>query len=526
MPRSKRYVEIEGILARDVLGTFTIIRGFGTLQELAEISAPHFMHDAGTPGQVEGAQRPLDPQHAEEVKRYFEDGDRRFIPEVILSIRATRTDEIKSSQAVGVRVSVDGLTIERKHTSRNIGIHTVRVDKQKLQDLRAATRIRRIDGNHRLELASTLRAAPGQPNKYRVPFCLMLLDEPGNAADDYSEALVFHSINSTAKPLDAEHALRLILGQRPAETMPPAREFAFNPALYLTRLLHEQFGRLPEPARSRLGQRPLAALNIAARELLQAYPEKKANLKTLEQFANELVAALSDLCARLDGSMADICRCEYFVEIAGYVWMQAEGKQHAEKLGKTQKRLEHMAAWLGHDGLRGLQSARPLGRQLLDIYTAVERRVPKNLFLARWYPTADDGDALRAAIRRLDQIRNTLEDLERTDGIKLSLIDMGTQSAVVTPIHAEMYNAIKSADVILCDLTGVRANVCVEAGFALYHHHRNRLIFLFQSTTNFPKVPFDLNTFRYLAITEAADIPAVLKPAILEIVRDAAAGTI
>lgn len=43
MSRSKRFIEIEGILARDVLGTFTIIRGFATLQELAEMSAPHFM---------------------------------------------------------------------------------------------------------------------------------------------------------------------------------------------------------------------------------------------------------------------------------------------------------------------------------------------------------------------------------------------------------------------------------------------------------------------------------------------------
>jgi hypothetical protein len=526
MSRSKRYIEIEGILARDVLGTFTIIRGFATLQELAEISAPHFMR--GIPGTalVEGAQRPLDQQHAEEVKRYFEDGDRRFIPEVILSVRADRTDEMKDSQPVGVSVIVDGLTIKRKHTSRTIGIHTLKVDRKKLAALKAAGRLRRIDGNHRLELATSLRPAPGQPNKYRVPFCLMLLGEPANAADNYSEALVFHSINSTAKRLDVEHALKLILGQPAAETMPAAKEFAFNPALHLTRLLHEKFTGLHEPARGRLGSRPLSALSIAARELLQAYPAKKADLAALEAFANELVGALADLCARLDGSNADICATEYFVELAGHVWMQAPGTTHKAKLPHAQKRLEQLAGWLGHDGLRGLQSERPLGRQLLDIYAEVEKRKPKNLFLARWYPTPDKGEALQKAQFRLEQIKATLDDLKRNHDVRLNLIDMGTQSALVIPIHTEMYNAIKTSDIILCDLSGSRPNVCVEAGYALSHHQKGRLVFMFEPADNNDKVPFDLNTFRYLPIPQAAAIPALLKAAILEIMANAAQGAI
>lgn len=525
MSRSKRYIEIEGILARDVLGTFTIIRGFATLQELAEMSAPHFMREVPGTALVVGSQHPLDQQHAEEVKRYFEDGDRRFIPEVILSIRAERTELTRGEKPVGVAISLDGLTIERKHRM-TLGFHTVKVERSKIPALHAAKRIRRIDGNHRLELARSLRAAPGQPNKYRVPFCLMLLGEPDNAADNYSEALVFHSINSTSMPLDAEHALKLILGQPEAETMPAPKEFAFNPALHLTRLLHEKLSHLPEPARSRLGSRPLAALNTAARELLHAYPNKKADLATLEAFANEIVGALTDLCARLDGGTADICRTDYFVELAGHIWMEAPGTRHADKLRHSERRLEQLAGWLGHDGLRGLQSNRPLGRQLLDIYAEVEKRTPKNLFLARWYPMPDQGAALQRAQFRLDQIKATLDDLKRNHDVRLNLIDMGTQSALVTPIHAEMYNAIKTADIILCDLSGSRPNVCVEAGYALSHHHRGRLVFMFEPADNTDKVPFDLNTFRYLPISQAAAIPGLLKTAILQIIGNATLGAI
>ena len=386
--------------------------------------------------------------------------------------------------------------------------------------------IRPIDGNHRLANADKLKPKTGFSSAYIVPYCALLLGDVGERSHDYTESLIFHSINSTAKPLDAEHALKLILRQPAAETMPAAKEFAFNPALHLTRLLHEKFSHLPEPARSRLGSRPLSALSSAARELLHAYPAKKADLAALEAFAYELVGALADLCARLDGGTADICRTEYFVELAGHVWMEAPGTRHADKLHHSEKRLGQLAGWLGHDGLRGLQSNRPLGRQLLDIYAAVEKRTPKSLFLARWYPMPDQGVALQSAQFRLEQIKATLDDLKRNHDVRLNLIDMGTQSALVTPIHAEMYNAIKTADIILCDLSGSRPNVCVEVGYALSHHHRGRLVFMFESADSNDRVPFDLNTFRYLPIPQAAAIPSLLKQAILEIMANAARGAI
>lgn len=320
MPRTKfPWIQIEGAYAREVLGSFNIVRGFATLQELAKISAPVFMREVPASGIVEGHQRPLDQGHAEEIKRYFEDGDRRFIPEVILSIRANFQPEIVDNVQVGIKYNANGLTIRRKHTSKSLNTHTINIDSQNLDALKAAGRIRRIDGNHRLELAHQLQPAPQQPNKYKVPFCIILLGEPGNTADDYTESLVFHSINSTAKPLESEHALRLILGQPAGETMLAAQEFAFNPNLHFTRLLHDKFAALPEPARSRLGARPISSLASAAREMLHTYPEKKADLATLETFANELVGALNDLCSRLSANQADLCRAEYFVELATHV---------------------------------------------------------------------------------------------------------------------------------------------------------------------------------------------------------------
>ena len=52
----------------------------------------------------------------------------------------------------------------------------------------------------------------------------------------------------------------------------------------------------------------------------------------------------------------------------------------------------------------------------------------------------------------------------------------------------------------------------MEAGYALKHHEQNRLIYLFEPQDTDDKVPFDLNTFKYVPISQAAEIPGKLKP--------------
>ena len=112
---------------------------------------------------------------------------------------------------------------------------------------------------------------------------------------------------------------------------------------------------------------------------------------------------------------------------------------------------------------------------------------------------------------------------KQDNGIRLELIDMGTEEGGVFPVHHRMYEAIASSDIIICDLTGQRANVFVEAGYALKHHEKNRLIFLFEPRNRNDKVPFDLTTFKYVPISQAAEIPNKIKNEIIAILRDAGA---
>lgn len=529
MSRTVRYLTMTGQFEAGVLGHFRIIRGFADLKTLAEISVPYEMVDAQNTGQVEGQQRQIDPDHAERIKRYLENGDQRFMPEVILSLRHEVEEVVDATQQpIGVKSvkNEDGITVGRAWTSPNIRVHKITIDRKRLDEIRERRLIRRVDGNHRLKLADKLTTDPSVPTKYLASFCIVLLGDAANAADDYSESLIFHTINSTALPLESEHALKLILGQHAEYDMKPDKEFSYSPDLHFTRLLRDGLLRLSDPAQTRLGNRPLTSLRGAVRGVLDMDPNVTKNLDTLRNYSKTLLAALNDIVTRLQPHQPELIKADYFIELAARVWKGTpEVDEHNVRVNKAVERLSQLATWLGKDGLIDLKEGRSLSKQILDIFNSVMTRMPRRVFLARWYPTAKDGEDAEKARFRLKQIRHTLKDTEKEDGVALELVDMGTQNGTTFPIHARMYEAIASADIILVDLSGVRPNVCVEAGYALRHHEKNRLIFMFQPSKIHKSVPFDLNTFRYEEFKDTGEISEKIKPHIKAILQGATIGS-
>jgi hypothetical protein len=376
-----------------------------------------------------------------------------------------------------------------------------------------------------------LAAEGTTPNKYLAPFCAVLLGPPGDANDDFTEAMLFHVINSTAKHLDSEHALSLVLGQDP-QFFPAEDEFRTSPALHLTRLLKQGVEGLPTPLRNRLGLTPLSVLHDAARALVESVPGITDDRANLAAFAESFNGALTELIAKFRGEYPQLCQAEFFVELAALVWRTTDvASSHDERVANAATTLSSIGRWLGENGLDKLDRESSMAAQLLTVYQAVQERIPKRIFLARWYPGDNDGPEQGRAQLRLDMIKRTLNDLMAGDPpIQLKLVDMGTQEGGTFPIHNDMYREIRQADIVLVDLSGVRPNVCIEAGYALERHTKNRLLFLFQesgeTTTNRPynDPPFDLNTFRYEKITDAAAIPDKLKRHLREIWLQAQVG--
>src|ERR1019366_600289 len=340
------------------------------------------MEDSTALGLVKGQQRQLDPAHAERIKRYLESGEQRFIPEVILSVRKNVLPDvdIKTSKQRGVE-SVnqdDGIEIGRPWRSTNIRVHRVKIDRRMIAEIRDKKQIRRVDGNHRLALADQLTDDPHLATKYLAPFCMVLLGPPGEAADDYSESLIFHTINSTALPLASEHALKLILGQNSDFDMKPEKEFAFSPDLHFTRLLRDGLLKLSEPAQSRLGNRPLTCLRAAVRGLLEMDATVAKDLPTLRKYSKELLAALNDIVTRLEPSQPALCQAEFFIELAARVWKATPDGKHIERVNATVARLGQLAEWLGKDGLTQLKEGQSLCKQVLDIFNTVRTRIPRS----------------------------------------------------------------------------------------------------------------------------------------------------
>ncbi len=536
MSRGRQYIELEGYFAESVLGIFRIIRGFADLQDLEAVSVPYEMTGHETQAQrVVGHQRELNEKHAQDIKKYLEQSDNRFIPEVVLSARVPvnpvdvdrgvvlETDE-PPSQIIGVQSDeTTPVIIKRRYGSKTTRIQTVRIPRQDLEAIKADKLIRRIDGNHRLALAEHLVEDPNLPSKFLAPFCMVLLGSVENDADDYAESLIFHTINNTALPLESEHGLRLLLGQNSDYDMTPENEFNYSPELYLTRLLSEKLQGLPTPARDRFGQRPLTALWEAARNLISMKPAIAESKETIDLFANDLFAGLADIMVRLTVNHPSLCKTYSFLELASRIWNEAVGS-HEERVNLSVQFLDRIGKWLGDEGITGLLNPSSPAEQLLTTFKAAQNRIPRKVFLARWYPPVDaPKDAHNKAGLRLDQLRQTLESIRNEQGIPLELIDMGTKEGGTFPIHNKMYEAIAGSEIIICDLTGHRPNVYVEAGYALKHHEQNRLIYLFEPQDTDDKVPFDLNTFKYVPVSQAAEIPGKLKPEIIAILKDAGA---
>jgi hypothetical protein len=241
-------------------------------------------------------------------------------------------------------------------------------------------------------------------------------------------------------------------------------------------------------------------------------PEETVRQKYLLILVNEYSFSLDQIAEELNltGRGSASARADFVI------WRTAK-----EKVRWTVDYLDRIGHWLGSQGITNLLNPLSPTEQLLETFKAAQSRIPKRVFLARWYPEQDAPDGVHSkATLRLQQLQQTLTTIKELHDIMLELIDMGTEEGGTFPIHSKMYDAIASSDIIICDLTGHRPNVYVEAGYALKHHEKNRLIFLFEPANDDDKVPFDLNTFKYVQITQAAEIPNKLRPEIESILRD------
>lgn len=234
-------MKLKGILDFS-LNNFLCLRGFAPMGELSD----HSRAD-------ESYQRKTIPGQAQRVKQFLEKGDYTFFPEVILGVSLEDCD-VAPESVDQLRESLQkGEGFSRK-TFGNLGI-SIFVVKSKGDDPRfprlhitatidgfdhkaAEAKIRRIDGNHRLEAAGV---ANDKVRSYKAPFCLVLFRT--NLERDEFSRVFFHNINFKALPLTMEQNLKLILDDEalfPDDKLKEPEPFGW--AYYHARKVHQGLG--------------------------------------------------------------------------------------------------------------------------------------------------------------------------------------------------------------------------------------------------------------------------------------------
>lgn len=159
---------------------------------------------------------------------------------------------------------------------------------------------------------------------------------------------------------------------------------------------------------------------------------------------------------------------------------------------------------------------------VINLYDEIYEHVPKKVFLARWYPSAehDGDDEYRKAESRISAIKEIVQQLN------LELTDLGTRETGTFDIRDVMYHDIRECDIFIADLSGARHNVMIEVGYALKHVKTARMLFYFQASNKCSSVPFDVSHLNYVPIVDSAEIKTSVKARIENILERARNGEI
>lgn len=495
-------IKLSGILEYS-MGNFLCLRGFASYKMLSAISQPN-----------PNVQRDLIEKHKGEMAEYLNHGEYRFFPEVILSLNLTdgesgfdlmkeMHEDLQEGKTWNRSIKGFNFDVSQNKTKNvlNQFSQMPKVDRINIAHIRfdeTKTVITRIDGNHRLSAAEEVQ------QDFDIPFCLLLFQNP-KENDQFSRA-IFHIINAKQIPLVLEENLRVILTSTEvfsdsklksdpsfgwnyylARKIVPEVEYSYFP------MIHSFIGKTPYCFFVELFDYLIK--NKKVKESEEAIDIVKSELTNIEQALVESAISGTTNNISVIGALA-YYRITNLSKYRGFLsWVKKNNIGSIDKL--------HIS-------------------DVINLYDEIYEHVPKKIFLARWYPSAEEDGQETAdrAIARLKAIQDIADDLQ------LELIDMGTKDAGTFDIRNEMYDSIKDCDIFIADLTGTRHNVMIEVGYALKHVGTKRMIFYFQKSKDSDSVPFDVNHLQYDEIVDSAGIKEHTRDRIIKILQQAQNGEI
>lgn len=487
-----------GILAKS-FGTFLCLRGFASLGDLANCSTPD-----------KNYQRPKVDEHVDEIVNFLNDKSNLFFPEIILGLSldewGVTEDEYNwlYNEAIKQGVSQKKLgkliisTFTKKFSiASGGGIYNTMslygVDPSKKDTLY------RIDGNHRLEAAAAPGVTPDVLNRI-IPYCLIFFRDRIKYNENAST--IFRNINFKIRPILEEYNLKNILEDE--SVFPPSilhnnpaygKHFVWARILY--RYLNAHKSNLlaaaytDSPCTFLVRILEIVALQNIETALSKSHPSDDEILS----FVKLMESALHKQ------SIVPFITTPPIAEALVYYRIKSNSSSEYEKF----------CVWLQRNNFSAIKGIKAI--EIVNIFDEVYKNIPKQLFLARWYP--QDGEEKRKADARYTAIKKL------ADKFNLDLIDMEHESGGTFSIRDVIDRKIPESDLFLADLTGSRPNVMIEVGMALHHIKHNRVLFCFQKSSENQRIPFDISGFRCEEIVDSSEIESKLSPHITKILDSA-----
>lgn len=182
------------------IGGFLTVRGYARLIDIARCSYAD-----------EAYQRDLKPGHVDDIKKFFDDGEYLFFPEIILSVQLDVDYEKAGAPSADpfqlirdgspFKSNTNGLDVKprKARSTSDLTRYEITVpDGQKL--------FKRIDGNHRLSAFELLKDE--RFDRFEAPFCIVFFPTRESRRN---EKALFHNINSKALPLTSEEVFKGIV---------------------------------------------------------------------------------------------------------------------------------------------------------------------------------------------------------------------------------------------------------------------------------------------------------------------------
>lgn len=472
------------------MGNFLCLRGYADYKTLSGISQEN-----------KDVQRELIEKHKGEMATFLNSGEYRFFPEIVLSV-SLLTDNNHTEVSEFLNAVMGKKEWNKKLGEINISIFNHDAgDRNRVAHItfdETKIKLNRIDGNHRLSAASEV------VGDFKVPFCLILCQNPDDE-NRYSRA-IFHNINAKQIPLDLEENLKVILGSSEVFSDDKLKtDPSFGWKYYLARktIYTIDFSYFPS-INSYISASKYSFFvdlygflikNKSVEENDSAIATVKSQLVEVEQalVESEITATTTNIA--VIGALA-------------YYKLTNESKYRG------------FLSWIKKNNIGNVEKLHI--DDVINLYDEIYEHVPKKVFLARWYPSAehDGDDEFRKAESRISAIKEIVQQLN------LELTDLGTRETGTFDIRDVMYHDIRECDIFVADLSGARHNVMIEVGYALKYVKTARMLFYFQASDKCESVPFDVSHLNYVPIVDSAEIKTSVKVRIENILEQARNGEI